>query len=121
MRSHGTDPDLAPAGWTSEAVYIHWIGVEPHSLAVGTARDDMVEATLHSHRAEPRTEMKNAEHVVEADIDVPNGDVAIYGPGDDPGREQRISIAQGRYRVRVSYLPSGVHSRGDRCSLIFQP
>jgi hypothetical protein len=34
MRSHGADPDLPPAGWTSEAVYIHRIGVEPHSLSV---------------------------------------------------------------------------------------
>lgn len=107
MRSHGTDPGLAPAGWTSEAVYIHRIGVEPHSLAVGTARNDMVETTLSFHPAEPRTRMKDAEHVVEAGIDLPNGDIVIYGPADDPGQKQRISIAPGRYRARVSHIPSG--------------
>lgn len=107
MRSHGTDPDLAPAGWTSEAVSVHRIAVEPHSVAVGTARDDMVETTLCFHPAEPRTGVKDAEHVVEADIELPNGDVVIYGIGDDPGQVPHISVAQGRYRVRVSYIPSG--------------
>jgi hypothetical protein len=107
MRAHGTDPDLPPAGWTSEAVYIHRIGVEPYSLAVGTARNDRVEAELRLHPAEPSTWVMDAEHVVEADLDVPNGDLAVYGPADDPGQEPHISIAQGRYRVRVSYLPSG--------------
>ena len=105
MRSHGTDPELAPAGWTSEAVHIHRIAVEPHSLAVGTARDDMVEATLRLHPVEPPDEMKDAEHIVEADLDLPNGDMAVYGPADDPGREQHIDIAPGRYRARVSYIP----------------
>jgi hypothetical protein len=107
MRSHATDPDLPAAGWTSEAVYIHRIAVEPHSLAVGTARWDRVGAELRLHPAELPTLVEDAEHVVEADLDVPNGDLVVYGPADDPGQELHISIAQGRYRVRVSYLPSG--------------
>ncbi len=48
------DPDLAPAGWTSEAVHVHRICVEPHSIAVETARDDMVEMRLCFHPAEPQ-------------------------------------------------------------------
>ena len=112
MRSHGTDPDLAPAGWTHEAVQIHRIGVEPHSLSVGTARDDMVETTLRIHSTEPKNRAEDAEHVVEADVDLPNGDMVIYGPADDPGQEQHISIAQGRYRVRVSYVPTASPAAG---------
>jgi hypothetical protein len=106
MRAHGTDPDLPPSGWTSGAVHIHRIAVEPYSLTVGTARDDGVEAELRLHRAEPTTWVPDADHVVEADLEAPNGDLAVYGPADDPGQELHLSIAPGGYRVRVSYLPS---------------
>lgn len=106
LDSDGTDPDLPPAGWTGEAVHIHRIGVEPHSLSIGTARNDRVRATLRFHPAEPPAWAKDAEHVVEADLDVPNGDLAVYGPTDDPDQEPHFSIARGRYRVRVSYIPS---------------
>lgn len=106
LGSHGTDPDLPPAGWTRQAVHIYRIGVEPHSLSVGTARNDRVTATLRVHSAEPPAWAKDAEHIVEADLDVPNGDVAVYGPTDNPDREAHISIAPGLYRVRVSYRPS---------------
>jgi hypothetical protein len=27
IAEHAVDPDLAPAGWTDEAVYVHRIGV----------------------------------------------------------------------------------------------
>ncbi|MGI8328315.1 hypothetical protein ACRYCC_00005 [Actinomadura scrupuli] len=106
MQSHGADPDLAPAGWTHEASQIYRIGVEPHSIAVGTARSDVVKTTLHLHLTAPVTDPQDAEHVVEADLDLPNGDLAIYGPADDPGQEQHLQVTPGRYRTRVSYLPS---------------
>jgi hypothetical protein len=106
LGSDGTDPDLPPAGWTSEAVHVHRIGVEPNSLSVGTARNDRVEVTLRFHPGEPPAWAAETEHVVEADLDVPNGDLAVYGPTDGPGQEQHITIARGRYRVRVSYIPS---------------
>jgi hypothetical protein len=72
----------------------------------------MVETTLRIHPAEPKNRVEDAEHVVEADVDLPNGDMVIYGPADDPGREQHISIAQGRYRVRVSYVPTAPPAAG---------
>jgi hypothetical protein len=56
MAEHATDPDLPPAGWTEEAVHVHRIGVEPHSIAVGTARDDMVESQITVHASAPMTE-----------------------------------------------------------------
>ena len=107
LGSQGTDPDLPPAGWTSEAVDIHRIGVEPNSLSVGTARNDWVEAVLRFHPGEPHAWATGAQHVVEADLDVPNGDLAVYGPTVDPDHGHHISITRGRYRVRVSYVPSG--------------
>lgn len=103
MRSHGGDPGLAPAGWTKEAVYDHRIGVEPFSLAVGTADDGTVEVLLSLAPARPAVGPADAEHIVEADLGLPGGDLAISGPADDPGSEQHVPVAPGSYRVRVSY------------------
>ncbi|GGJ65375.1 sulfotransferase-like domain-containing protein [Streptomyces brasiliensis] len=68
MAEHAMDPDLPPAGWTDEAVHVHRIGVEPHSISIGTARDDMVESLITVHATAPMTE-PTAEHIVEADLD----------------------------------------------------
>ncbi|MBC6461896.1 hypothetical protein HKK72_29115 [Actinomadura sp. HBU206391] len=112
MRSHAADDLHAPAGWTQEAVDLHRIGVQPHSIAVGTARSDIVETTLLFHSAAPPMSLQDAEHVVEAGIDLPNSDLAIYGPADDPGQERHISVTAGHYRVRVSYIPSDLPAAG---------
>ncbi len=106
MRSHAEDDLGAPAGWTEEAVYVHRIGVQPHSIAIGTARSDMVETTLLFHPTAPMASLEEADHVVEADIELPTGDLAVYGPADDLGQEQHVNVVAGRYRVRVSYTPS---------------
>jgi hypothetical protein len=106
MRSDGIDPVLTAAGWTREASQFHRVAVEPHSLSVGTARDDTVETTLRIHLNEPHSRAQDAEHIVEADIDLPNGDIAIYGPADDPAHEQHVSIPPGLHRARVSYVPT---------------
>lgn len=106
MRSGGAmDPDRAPAGWTHEAVHMHRIGVEPHSISVGTARSDFVETSLELHETPP-PELPQAEHIVEADVQIPTGELSIYGCTEDPGPEHRVNISAGRYRVRVSYVPS---------------
>lgn len=33
------NPDLLAGGWTEDGVQIHRIGLEPHSISVGTARN----------------------------------------------------------------------------------
>jgi hypothetical protein len=107
MRSHGADPGLAPAGWTKEAVYGHRIGAEPYSLAIGTARRDSVEVLLRICPRAPVADLEGAEHVVEADLGLPGGDLAICAVGDDLGQQRHVRVAAGSYRVRVSYLPAG--------------
>lgn len=89
MRSHAADDLNTPAGWTHDAVQIHRIGVQPRSIAVGTDRSDVVETMLLFHPAAPANDFGDAEHVVEADIEVPNGDLTIYSPADDPGQERQ--------------------------------
>lgn len=105
MDEHATDPDLPPAGWTREAVHIHRIGVEPHSISVGTARDDLVESLITLHMSVPVVE-PTAEHVVEADLHVLSGVLTVSSPGVDPADGPSLVVPTGLLRARVSYVPS---------------
>ncbi|MET7996299.1 hypothetical protein ABZU76_35960 [Amycolatopsis sp. NPDC005232] len=93
-------------GWSDEAVNSHRIAVEPSSLAVATARSDLVEVDVALHPGPPAV-LADAEHVVEADLAVAGGNVTLAGPADYPGQERVLELAPGRYRVRVSYVESG--------------
>lgn len=106
MADHALNPDLPPAGWTEEAVHVHRIGVEPHSISVGTARDDMVEAVITVHASAPITEPL-AEHIVEADLNTPTGQLAVSSPGVLPEDGPGMAVPAGLLRARVSYVPSG--------------
>ena len=106
IRAHAMDPEWAPAGWTDDAVQIHRIGVEPHSISVGTARDDSVESLIEVYGSAP-TLNPAAEHIVEVDLDVPNGELAMSSPGVDPAEGPTLAVPAGLLRARVSYVPSG--------------
>lgn len=99
------DPDRPAGGWTEDAVQLHRIGLEPHSISVGTAREDLVEMVLLVHTGPPELTI-NAEHVVEADLDVPTGAVSIVGCSRTSQPEHAVTVAPGRYRTRVCYIPS---------------
>lgn len=90
MADHATDPDLPPAGWTEEAVHVHRIGVE--SLITVHAFAPMAEPT--------------AEHIVEADLAAPTGQLALSSPGVLPEDGPSITVPAGLLRARVSYIPS---------------
>jgi hypothetical protein len=102
MAEHAMDPGLKPGGWTGEAVQIHRIGLEPFSISVGTARDDIVESLITVHTSEPTPEPE-AEHIVEADLDVPTGVLSIFSIGD---AGHTMTVPAGPMRVRVSHIPS---------------
>ncbi|MFF7813716.1 hypothetical protein ACFZCF_17660 [Streptomyces sp. NPDC007945] len=106
IAEHAMDPDLAPAGWTDEAVYVHRIGVEPHSISVGTARDDMVESIITVHESAPTTDPA-AEHIVETDLDVPTGRLTVSSPVTEPADGPGLAVPAGLLRARVSYVPAG--------------
>lgn len=115
IAEHAMNPDLAPAGWTKEAVYVHRIGVEPHSISVGTARDDMVESLITVHASAPPTD-PTAEHIVETDLDAPNGQLTMSSPSTDPADGPSLIVPAGLLRVRVSYVPAGPPSVGTNGS-----
>ncbi|MBF9130250.1 hypothetical protein I0C86_14985 [Plantactinospora sp. S1510] len=100
-----TDPTRAAGGWTDEAVRLHRIGLEPHSISVGAARSDFVETALSVHETAPAI-VPEAEHVVEADLDVVTGAVLLVGCTAPRDLTQALNVEPGRYRVRVSYVPA---------------
>lgn len=106
LRAGGaTRADRPPAGWTRETD-VHRIGIEPHSISAGTARREFVETTLEVHPGPPSPAFTEAEHIVEADMQVPTGVLHVHGCLDDPRPEYRSEVPAGRYRVRVSYMPT---------------
>ncbi|WP_157856534.1 MULTISPECIES: hypothetical protein [Streptomyces] len=73
------DLDLPPAGRTDEAVPVHRIGVDPHSISVGTARDDTVESLITVHASAPVID-PTAERNVVADLMCRRGRLAVSSP-----------------------------------------
>lgn len=100
-----SDPDLPAAGWTHQAVHEYRIGVESHSISVGTARTDLVQTAFLLHNVPPITLRETAEHVVEADLAVKSATISVFGCTEQPGPEHRITVPPMLYRVRVSYVP----------------
>ncbi|MFF5206306.1 hypothetical protein [Streptosporangium sp. NPDC000396] len=93
--------------WTEEASQLLRIGVEPASIAVGTARRDWVLMILHVYASPPPADLsEEADHVVEADLDLRTGRLSIYGCGQKPGTEDVLVLPPGTYRTRVSYMPT---------------
>lgn len=93
---------------------------EPHSISVGTARGDVVEILLRVHPKLPPLVLE-AEHAVEADLKMTTGRVSVLGAVQPPTTEYTLPLESGRYRVRVSYLPStpsnsaDLDAAGERC------
>ncbi|WP_406068474.1 hypothetical protein [Micromonospora sp. NBC_01638] len=80
------------------------ISVERHSIVVGTARYDYVPVRLVLLDTPPEDESLDAfDHVVEADILVPSGKMAVTGATELPSEVEPMPLPAGRYRVRVAY------------------
>jgi hypothetical protein len=80
------------------------IAVERHCIAVGTARYDHVPVRLALRDTPPAAEPLDAfDHVVEADIALPSGKMAVTGATELPHEVEPVRLPAGRYRVRVVY------------------
>ncbi|MEU0572810.1 hypothetical protein ABZ297_46420 [Nonomuraea sp. NPDC005983] len=103
--------------WAEEASDTLRIGVETFSIAVATARQDWVLIKLRVHQSPPPPEpLAEADHVVEADLDLPTGQLSVYGCAQEPGTEEVIALPPSRYRARISYLSTEVvppHTNDD--------
>ena len=95
-----------PEAWSEEAVLVHRIGSDgPSSIAIGTARSDYVETILQVH-SDGEPPLVEADHIVEADLAVPSGVIHVFGCMETPSHDHLVEIPPGRYRIRVSHVPS---------------
>ncbi|GIJ81268.1 hypothetical protein SAMN05443287_12017 [Micromonospora phaseoli] len=92
------------------------IAVERHCIVVGTARYDHVPVTVALMNTPPEVESLDAfDHVVEADILLPSGRMAVTGATELPNEGEPVPLPAGRYRVRVVYAQTD--RRPVRCDL----
>lgn len=83
------------------------IAVERHCVVIGTARYDHVPVRLEIWSGLPVFEPLDAyDHVVEADIEIPSGKLAVTGATQLPEEVPPIPVPAGRHRLRVGYLPT---------------
>ena len=76
--------------------------VADHAVAIGTARCDYVPVVLDVRERSPAADSFEAfDHVVEVDIDVPSGELAVLGCTQLPSEVEPIRTAPGRYRMRI--------------------
>ncbi|MGC4749153.1 hypothetical protein ACLQ28_26380 [Micromonospora sp. DT201] len=106
------DPARAAGGWTDDAVRLHRIGLEPHSVSVGAARSDFVETILKIYETAPAL-VAEAEHVVEASLEVVSGALFVLGCTESPEPDQGLQVEPGQHRVRVSYVPAAPPPSSD--------
>jgi hypothetical protein len=81
------------------------IAVERHCVVVGTARYDYVPVTLTVWSSVPVLDpLDGYDHVVEADVVVLSGKLTVTGATELPPEAEPVTVAPGKYRVRVGYL-----------------
>lgn len=93
--------------WTGSNSAEPRIAPGTHAIAVATARYDYVPVTLRLLPEPPPDAARDAFHVVEADIELPSGKLAITGCTEMPGEVTPVEVSPGRYRTRISCLPAG--------------
>jgi hypothetical protein len=90
------------------------ISPERHVVAVGTARYDYVPVVLELLNSPPQdSSFEDADHVVEADLDLPSGKLAIHDGTQLPGEVEPLHLEPGRYRLRVSYVRTDYQPSGS--------
>jgi hypothetical protein len=85
---------------------------------VGTARYDYVPVVLELLNSPPQdSSFEDADHVVEADLDLPSGKLAIHGGTQLPSEVEPLHLEPGRYRLRVSYVQTDYQPSGSNDDL----
>lgn len=100
----GTDEGLPdPDTWNNSPD--EWrIGPERCGIAVATARGDYVPMLLELRaHPPPGDSLDDVDHVVEADVELPSGKLAVTGWLQLPGDVEPVLFRPGRYRLRVSF------------------
>lgn len=92
--------------WGDDAIDLQRVcpGDAPYELQIAVARYDIVPVRLQVVSQRPEPDL-TASHIVESDLLVPSGNLALHGVDDAPVSEPTVRVSPGRYRVRITYLP----------------
>ena len=103
-----------PDGGSFDNVPVEWrIGVDPYAIVVCTARMDVVPVVLSIHQDPPPGEpLDSFDHVVEADVELPSGKLAVTGSAQLPTEVEPVFLKPGRYRVRVAFVQTDKQPTG---------
>ncbi|MFF0290930.1 hypothetical protein [Streptomyces sp. NPDC005262] len=96
----GLDGDLSEA-WTDQAV-ADQLAVAPAALGIGTAVNVNVHVTVRLLPLEPGDDSTEFDHVVEASLNVPSGQLVVLGCTDYCPDAAKFDVPAGWTRVRVS-------------------
>ena len=98
LQDENSEADLAEI-W-DERTSADMIATGPGVVGVGTARNFDVPVTVRILDSEPEEDPDRWDHVAEAPLALPSGELLIFGPTDWPDAE-RLAIEPGHYRARV--------------------
>ncbi|MET8361586.1 HAD family phosphatase [Micromonospora sp. NPDC005171] len=96
----GSTTDLGDA-WTDEAV-ANQLAVGEDALAVGTVVNVFVEVIVEVLDRSPKDDSADFDHVVEASVHVPSGQLVVMGCTDYEPDAARVPVPAGWLRVRVA-------------------
>ncbi|HLK65492.1 MAG TPA: hypothetical protein VKU19_18775 [Bryobacteraceae bacterium] len=91
-----------PGFWNKEA-FARRFGYIPGTIGIGTASYDFVKAILEVHDGVPDLSLNDWDHVIECDLDAPDGRIGIAGCLAIPADEHIFDVTPGNYRVRCCY------------------
>lgn len=101
IQDESADGNLSDA-WTKEATD-RLLAIAPGTIGIGTVRNMDVPVAVQILETEPDDDSSEWDYVVEASLDVASGRLVIAGCTDYFPDAQRIEVAPGGYRARVSY------------------
>lgn len=94
-----TDP---PDDW-GEQITTHMIAVDSGIVGIGTVRNMTVPVRVDLLATRPDDDFGMWDHVAEASLEVPSGQIVIAGCSDYFPEARRLPVPPGWYRVRVYY------------------
>lgn len=91
-----------PDDW-GERLTTQMIAVEPGIVGVATVRNMDVPLRVDLVDGRPDDDFNTWDHVAEASLDVPSGQIVIAGCMDVFPDAKRLPVSPGNYRIRVYY------------------
>jgi hypothetical protein len=96
------DTGEQPDDWGDQLV-TRMIAVAPGIIGIGTARNKTVPVSIDLFNGRPDDDFSTWDHVAEASLEVPSGQIVIAGCSDYFPDATRIAVIPGEYRVRIYY------------------